>query len=133
MYRADPSALPRSPQMPDQAWWENLFKTIDDKDLPAFMGYLTPDAEFRFANNPSARGHEAVGAVVGGFFGAIGGSRHRFIHAWEDAGTAACEGEVTYTRHDGSTLTVPFVNVFYMRGGKVARYLIVIDNSALFA
>jgi SnoaL-like domain len=96
----------------------------DIKDLPALLGYLTPDAEFRFANNPSAHGHEAVGA--------IGGSQHRFIHAWEDTGTAACEGEVTYTRHDGSTLTVPFVNVFYLCGGKIARYPIVIDNSALF-
>ena len=69
---------------------------------------------------------------TGGFFGAIGGSRHRFIRAWEDGGSAVCEGEVTYTRHDGSTLTVPFVNVFYLQGDKVRRYLILIDNSALF-
>jgi hypothetical protein len=27
---------------------------------------------------------------------------------------------------------VPFVNVFYLRDGKIARYLIHIDNSALF-
>ena len=61
--------------MPDRAWWESLFSTIDGKDLPAFIAYLAPDVEFRFANNPSAFGHEAVGAVVGGFFAAIGGSR----------------------------------------------------------
>lgn len=118
--------------MRDRAWWESVFRTIDGKDVPGFLAFLTPDAEFRFANNPPARGHEQIGTVVGGFLGAIGGSRHRFIHAWEDADTAACEGEVTYTRHDGSTLTVPFVNVFYLRGGKVARYLIHIDNTALF-
>ena len=40
---------------------------------------------------------------------------------------------MTYTRKDGSTLTVPFVNVFYLRDGKVARYLIHIDNSGLFS
>jgi ketosteroid isomerase-like protein len=118
--------------MPDRAWWEGLFNRIDAKDLSGFLAFLTPDAEFRFANNPSAHGHEAIRAAVGGFFGAIGGSRHRFIRAWEDRDSAVCEGEVTYTRHDGSTLTVPFVNVFYMQGGKVARYLIFIDNSALF-
>lgn len=118
--------------MPDRAWWESLFETIDGKNVPGFLGFLTDDAEFRFANNPSAIGKEAIGAVVGGFFGAIGGSKHRFVHAWEDESSAACEGEVTYTRHDGSTLTVPFANVFYMQDGKVARYHIHIDNSALF-
>lgn len=118
--------------MPDKAWWQSLFEKIDSKDVPGFLGFLTTDAEFRFANNPPAVGHEAIGAVVGGFLGAIGGSRHHLLHAWEDEETAVCEGEVTYTRHDGSTLVVPFVNVFYMRDGQVARYLIYIDNSELF-
>lgn len=118
--------------MPDQAWWQTLFAAIDRKDVPGFLSFLTPDAEFRFASAPSVYGHEAIGAVVRGFWGAIGGSRHRLVRSWEDAETAACEGEVTYTRKDGSTLMVPFVNVFYMRGGKVARYLIHIDNSGLF-
>ncbi len=119
--------------MPDNAWWERLFESIDGKDVPGFLSFLTVDAEFRFANNPSAYGRDEIGAVVGGFLGAIGGSKHRLIHAWKDEETAACEGEVTYTRHDGSTLTLPFVNVFYMRDGSIARYLIYIDNSALFA
>lgn len=119
--------------MPDRNWWESVFATIDGKDVPGFLAFLTADAEFRFANSPSAHGHEAIAAVVGGFLGAIGGSRHRLIRAWQDDASAVCEGEVTYTRLDGSTLTLPFVNVFYLRDGKVARYLIFIDNSALFA
>jgi hypothetical protein len=44
-----------------------------------------------------------------------------------------CEGLVTYTRLDGSQVIVPFVNVFYLRGDKIARYLIYIDNGPLFA
>src|SRR5512139_1315171 len=102
-YRAAPLMRSRKSGMPDRAWWERLFAKIDGKDVSGFLGFLTEDAEFRFANNPPAIGREAVGAVVGGFLGAIGGSRHRFIHAWEDGTSAACEGEVTYTRHDGST------------------------------
>ena len=119
--------------MPEKAWWQTLFQAIDAKDVPGFMSFLTPDAEFRFASAPSVYGHDAVGALVRGFWDAIGGSRHRLIRSWEDAETAVCEGEVTYTRKDGSTLTVPFVNVFYLRDGKIARYLIHIDNSGLFA
>ena len=119
--------------MPDKNWWLALFAAIDAKDVPGFLSFLTPDAEFRFASAPSVYGHEAVGPLVRGFWDAIGGSRHRLIRTWEDAETAVCEGEVTYTRKDGSTLTVPFVNVFYLHDGKVARYLIHTDNSALFA
>ena len=119
--------------MPDRPWWDSLMASIDGKDLDAFLGFLTEDAEFRFANAPPAIGREAVGAFVGGFFGAVAGISHRLIHTWEDETTAACEGEVTYTRHDGTRLTLPFANVFYLRDGKVSRYLVHIDASALFA
>jgi hypothetical protein len=51
----------------------------------------------------------------------------------ETPGHIAAHGFVTYTRRDGSTLRVPFANVFHLEGGLVTRYLIFIDNSALFA
>jgi ketosteroid isomerase-like protein len=69
---------------------------------------------------------------VTAFFAAIAASRHRLLGTWSGAATAACEGEVTYTRHDGSVLTVPFANVFEMRGDKIAAYRIYVDNSLLF-
>jgi ketosteroid isomerase-like protein len=114
------------------SWWNSLFASIDSKNTPAFLGYLTDDAEFRFGNGPSALGHEAVGAAVSGFFETIGGSRHELHRTWEDAESAVCEGNVTYTRLDGSTLTVPFVDVFYFRGDRIARYLIYMDVNPLF-
>jgi hypothetical protein len=40
---------------------------------------------------------------------------------------------VTYTRLDGSTLTVPFANVFVLKGAEIQSYRIYIDNSPLFA
>jgi hypothetical protein len=39
---------------------------------------------------------------------------------------------VTYTRHDGSTLRVPFANVFKVDAGLVAEYLIFVDVSRLY-
>lgn len=118
--------------MPDHGWWERLLGTIDGKDVPGFLGFLTEDCEFRFGNGPAVRGQAEVGALVGGFLGAIGGTRHTLSRTWTGDGSAVCEGEVTYTRLDGSTLTLPFVNVFDLRHGRIARYLIYIDNSALF-
>src|SRR5512139_1411176 len=118
--------------MPDKGWWTSLLATVDAKDVPGFLSYLTDDAEFRFGNGPSVEGREAVGALVEGFLGAIGGTRHVLTRHWEGEDSAVGEGFVTYTRLDGSTLTLPFVNVFDLRDGKVARYLIYIDNRELF-
>jgi hypothetical protein len=38
---------------------------------------------------------------------------------------------VTYTRRDGSLLTLPFANTFELRDGLIAIYRIYIDISAL--
>lgn len=114
-------------------WMSGLLACVDAQDTPGFLTYLADDASFRFANYPAAIGREAVGAAVSGFFTSIKGLRHELQRAWAPPGHAICEGIVTYTRHDGSTLTAPFVNVFTMRNGLVADYRIYVDASALYA
>jgi ketosteroid isomerase-like protein len=117
---------------PDPAWWEQVFAVVDRGDADSFIELLTPDAQFRFGNAPVIVGHEAIHAAVAAFFAAIASSRHRLRGTWNGAGTAVCEGEVTYTRHDGSVVSVPFANVFELRADKIAAYRIYIDNSSLF-
>ncbi len=130
MSRAAPSL---SPFAPDRAWWERLFALIDARDADGFVAALTPDAEFRFGNAPAQRGRDAIHAAVAAFFAAIAGCHHRCLHIWNAPGTAACEGEVTYTRRDGTSVTIPFANVFELRGERIAAYRIYIDNTPLFA
>ena len=50
-----------------------------------------------------------------------------------DDNGVACEGEVTYTRHDGSQITLPFCNIFEIDGDKIEVYRIYIDMAPLFA
>jgi len=119
--------------MQNRDWWQRLFASIDGKQTQDFVSFLAEDGEFRFGNGPPVHGRAAVGAYVDGFFGMIRSSKHELVRAWNDDGTAVCEGNVTYTRLDGSKVTLPFVNVFYMRGKDIARYLIYIDNAPLFA
>jgi len=118
---------------PDQAWWERLFGAIDARDTKRFLRFLTPDAQFRFGNAPTISGHEAIDAAVSGFFAAIAACQHQLLRTWIGSTTVACEGAVTYTRHDGSTVTVPFANAFELRGDSIAAYRIYIDNSPLFS
>jgi ketosteroid isomerase-like protein len=118
---------------PDEEWWAALFRTIDARDAPAFAAYFAAGGEFRFANAPPLRGRDAVRAGVAEFFAAIRGCRHRLLHTWHGPASAVCEGRVTYVRHDGREIDLPFVNVLGFDGGRIASYRIYIDNAPLFA
>jgi ketosteroid isomerase-like protein len=124
---------PTLPWTPDGAGWARLFAAIDARDADAFARFIAEDGEFRFGNAPAVAGRAAIRAAVAGFFAAIGGCRHRLLVSWTGPGSAVCEGEVTYTRLDGSTLTVPFVNVLALGGGRIRSYRIYIDNGPLFS
>lgn len=119
--------------MPEPHWTDALYNAIDGKDTPRFLSFLTETAQFRFANNPPVVGHAAIGAAVDGFFASIGGSRHEILNNWEPQGHLVSQGLVTYTRQNGSTLTLPFVNVFAIRGKLVQDYFIYIDATPLYA
>lgn len=110
-----------------------LFSAIDSMNPDAFVSFLTPDATFRFGGHPPVVGQAGIYAAVDSFWRAIGGSAHRLVHLWRDGDDVAVQGEVTYTRKDGREVVVPFVNVFKMKGDKVAEYLIHIDNAPLWA
>ncbi len=109
-----------------------LFAAIDRKDTDAFVGYLTDDAVFRFGSAPEVAGRDAVAAAVGGFFGSIAGLSHAVNKVFWDGASQVCEGKVTYERHDGSTLTVPFVDVFEYEGDLISQYKIYIDIGDLY-
>lgn len=119
--------------MTSHEWTPALFASIDAKDTARFQTFLTDDARFRFGNLPEAVGRDAIGAAVDGFFASIAACRHDVKNVWAPPGHVICQGEVTYTRHDASRLTVPFVNVFAMDGERIRDYLIYIDASALYS
>ena len=119
--------------MNEANWTDALFISIDAKDTPRFLTFLTDDAEFIFGNAPPAAGKPAIGAAVAGFFGTIRASRHDVAHTWIQPGHVICQGNVTYTRHDGSNITLPFVNILGMRDGLIDDYRIYIDATPLFA
>lgn len=110
-----------------------LFAAIDAQDGAAFVGFLTDDAVFRFGSAPAVQGRAAVQTAVEGFFGTIAGLSHAIDKTIRDDDTLVCEGVVTYTRRDGSTIAVPFVDVFEYRDDLIAEYKIYIDVAPLYA
>ena len=109
-----------------------LFESIDAKNTQAFAVFLSEDVLFRFGNAPAVEGRRAVAETVQGFFQSIRGLRHELAQTWTQGDSVVCHGQVTYTRKDGSTLCVPFANIFGLAEGRVSRYLIFVDVSELY-
>jgi len=112
--------------------FKKLFASIDSMDTEGFLGFIHEDATFRFGSSPAATGHEAIRAAVEGFFSSFAALRHDLQQVITDGDYVACEGEVTYTRHDGSKITLPFVNVFEVDGDLISQYRVYIDIGPLF-
>lgn len=113
-------------------WLERLFRSIDEKDVDAFVNFLTPDASFRFGSAPAVQGHTAIREAVGDFFSTIAGCRHELRRTWHDDDSLVCEGTVTYRRHNGSAITLPFADVFVFCDGLIERYSIYADVNPLY-
>jgi len=111
---------------------DDLFKAVDSNDTERFLGFLTAEASFRFGSSPPAQGREAIRAAVDGFFSTIGGCRHVLARTVAEEGVIICEGDVTYTRHDASEITLPFANVFELEGELISCYKIYADAGPLY-
>jgi limonene-1,2-epoxide hydrolase len=113
--------------------FDKLFVSIDKMDTEAFLTFIATDGEFRFGSSAPVRGHEGIRQAVGGFFASIAAIRHDLGRVVAQGDTVVCEGEVTYTRHDSSAVTLPFCNVFETSGGLISLYRIYIDIAPLYA
>ncbi len=113
--------------------FQKLFASIDAMDTESFLGFIAPDGEFRFGSAPPVQGHAGIREAVGGFFSSIAAISHELQRMVGEGNTVVCEGEVRYTRHDGSAVTLPFCNVFETAGGLISLYRIYIDIAPLYA
>ncbi len=115
------------------AWLRELFADIDRMDAQAFAAWLAEDGEFRFGSQPPAVGRAAVEDAVRQFFGMVAGLSHELLKEWNAPGSVVVEGQVTYSRKDGSQVTLPFVDVLDMVGRKVGSYKIYLDPAPLLS
>ena len=109
-----------------------LFAAIDAQDSAAFVSYLTSGAVFRFGSAPPVQGREAIQAAVDGFFESIDSLSHSITRTLCEDDVVFCEGEVTYRRHDGTKIELPFANIFEYAGDLIDHYKIYIDIGPLY-
>ncbi|NJD05022.1 MAG: nuclear transport factor 2 family protein [Methylococcaceae bacterium] len=109
-----------------------LFKAIDAKDARRFASFLSHDCRFRFGNLPEVVGAGEIEGFVAAFFDSIQSLVHDIVEHWHIPGGIVCHGQVTYVRHCGTRLTVPFCNVFKLSADGITDYLIFADTSGLY-
>jgi ketosteroid isomerase-like protein len=111
---------------------DGLFHAIDKMDADQFASYLSEDCRFKFGNWDAVFGRHAAHASVARFFESIRSLAHDSIDIYESGDAVTSRGMVTYTRHSGTTLTIPFCNVFRMEGNQIRDYQIYADVSTLY-
>lgn len=110
----------------------DLFASIDAQDTERFLSFIAKNGTFRFGSWPPVTGHEGIRPAIENFFASISALQHTLHRVIGDGMDVACEGEVTYTRHDGSTITLPFANVFTINAGLISVYSVYIDIGPLY-
>jgi limonene-1,2-epoxide hydrolase len=113
--------------------FKDLFASIDAMDTERFLSFIDTEAAFRFGSSPQVTGHDAIRQAVEGFFASFAALKHDLLRTVAEGNTVVCEGEVTYTRHDASKITLPFVNIFETGGGLISLYRVYIDIAPLYS
>ena len=109
-----------------------IFADIDAMDAGKFIGHLTPDVRFRFANADPALGRAAVKQGVEGFWTTIDGLTHHVINSYEVGDTVIVQIDVEYRRKDGKSVTVPNCDILVFDGDLVRDWQIYIDLAPVF-
>jgi ketosteroid isomerase-like protein len=118
---------PRMPARP------NLFADIDSMEPDRFAAHLADDVSFRFGNAEPVHGRDNVQATWAGFCETVDGVSHEIVEQFESGNATIAESFVTYTKKDGTQVTVPVVTIYRSSGELIDDYRVFIDLAPLFA
>ena len=113
-----------------------LFSALDGGDIDTALSLMTDDVAFRFGSADPTAGRAAVATNAATMAGVIASLSHELLAVWtveKPEPTVLCEMAVTYRRHDGSSVTLPCLNVFRLRDERIADYRIYMDVHPVFA
>ncbi|NEQ47175.1 MAG: nuclear transport factor 2 family protein [Leptolyngbya sp. SIOISBB] len=108
-----------------------LYNSVDARSVADLAHFLADDVSFRFANAQPLKGKDAVLAANASFFQSIADMSHQIDQVWGAGDDLICNGQVNYTRLDGSQFSVPFATILKLQCDRIVNYLIYADVSAL--
>ncbi|MEO8193678.1 MAG: nuclear transport factor 2 family protein [Gemmatimonadales bacterium] len=94
-------------------WARKLYADgVDKRDADIFADGFVRDGWLRFGNNPPLVGQEAIRTGIAQFFTMMAGVEHESAGTYYVDGTLILEAKVTYTLHQGGTVSVHAVTIF---------------------
>ena len=112
---------------------ETLFADIDSMEPDRFAAHLADDVRFRFGNADPVHGRDAVRDVWARICEPVNCVSHEIVEQFESGPATIAKSNVTYTRKDGSTVTVPVVTIYRSGGELIDDYRVFIDLAPLFS
>ena len=113
-------------------WLRTVYDRADALDADGYARFFEEDGTFTLANNPPMRGRAEIKAGLTQFFGTIAGMRHEFLRTYQLDGTEIMESAVTYTRKDGTQVTLPGMTVCVRNHDQIRESRAYIDIGPLF-
>ena len=115
-------------------WVRNYFKTVDTLDAEAIASHFTDEGAFWFSNQPPAEGKQAVRNALIEFFATIGAMHHENTGLWlgDDGDSAVWEADVTYTRKNGTQVTLPCASILRSSNDKIYDFRMNMDISPVY-
>jgi ketosteroid isomerase-like protein len=110
-----------------------VYEAVDSKDEQRLARFLTETCTFVYANSDPVIGRANIAESSKNFMALIAGMKHQLLDVWAFDDVIVSGLEVTYTRKDESTLTVPAVTIWRVRDRQIDDYRIYIDVAPLFA
>jgi SnoaL-like domain len=110
-------------------WVWNYFRDVDSFDPNNVTKHYTENGQFRFANQEPVRGKEAIAQLLAEFYQNLQAMSHRNVGLWLGNNSAVFEAEVTFTRKDGSQLTLPAASIIRRSGELVYDFRMIMDVS----
>lgn len=109
-----------------------ILSSIDSMDSTKFAPLLSEDSEFKFGNFPPVVGKADIAKTQDEFNKNISGMKHEVKQVWRDDSSIVAEMNVTYTRLDGTKVTLPVTDVFQIKDNKITGTYIYMDIAPLF-
>jgi SnoaL-like domain len=133
--RAARLSQPGPPRIPSPEYFNDLLEYVDRESAIGFASHFVEDGIFTWGNFPTLTGRTAITEFTQGFFSAVESVEHRLnsYHLWGEDLYATTTGTVTFTKLNGTTVTVPFATGanFDPDGSKMTNYTVYLDPSPL--
>jgi len=96
-------------------------------DSEGFAGFFTDTPMYQFGNGEPCLNKSEIYDSVANFFAAVDALYHDIRNVWEIGDAVFVEMDVTYWRHDGTSITLPCSDIFRFKGHQIEELRIYMD------